>query len=88
MSELISYLLSHIPQTYPDSKVHGANLGTIWGRQDPGGPHVGPVNIDILVVFILSKHLVSTVAGHLSFNKMHFKCCLWNISNFVQASIW
>ena len=27
---------------YPDSKVHGANLGPIWGRQDPGGPHVGP----------------------------------------------
>ena len=25
----------------PDSKVHGANMGPIWGRQDPGGPHVG-----------------------------------------------
>ena len=22
----------------PDSKVHGANIGPIWGRQDPGGP--------------------------------------------------
>ena len=28
--------------TDPDSKVHGANIGPIWGRQDPGGPHVGP----------------------------------------------
>ena len=27
---------------YPDSKVHEANMGPIWGRQDPGGPHVGP----------------------------------------------
>ena len=27
---------------YPDSKVHGANMGPIWGRQDPGVPHVGP----------------------------------------------
>ena len=26
----------------PDSKVHGANMGPTWGRQDPGGPHVGP----------------------------------------------
>ena len=26
----------------PDSKVHGANMGPIWGRRDPGGPHVGP----------------------------------------------
>ena len=25
----------------PDSKVHGANMGPIWGRQDPGGPHDG-----------------------------------------------
>ena len=28
----------------PDSKIHGANMGHIWGRQDPGGPHVGPIN--------------------------------------------
>ena len=30
---------------YPDSKVHGANMGPNWGRQDPGGPHVGPMNL-------------------------------------------
>ena len=28
---------------------HGANMGPIWGRQDPGGPHVGLMNIAILV---------------------------------------
>ena len=27
-----------------DSKVHGANMGPIWGRQDSGGPHDGPMN--------------------------------------------
>ena len=31
----------------PNSKVHGANMGPIWVRQDPGGPHVGPVNFAI-----------------------------------------
>ena len=31
----------------PDSKVHGANMGPIWGRQDPDGPHVGPMNLAI-----------------------------------------
>ena len=31
----------------PDSKVHGANVGPIWGRQVPGGPHVGPMNFAI-----------------------------------------
>ena len=29
------------------SKVHGPNMGPIWGRQDPGGPHVGPMNFAI-----------------------------------------
>ena len=27
----------------PDSKVHGAHMRPTWGRQDPCGPHVGPV---------------------------------------------
>ena len=31
----------------PNSKVHGAYMGPIWGRQDPDGPHVGPMNFDI-----------------------------------------
>ena len=30
-----------------DSKVHSANMGTIWGRRDPGGPHVGYMNFAI-----------------------------------------
>ena len=34
----------------PDSKVHGANMGPIWGRQDPGGPHVGPMKFAIWVL--------------------------------------
>ena len=28
----------------PDSKIHGANVGTTCGRQDPGGSLVGPMN--------------------------------------------
>ena len=31
----------------PDSKVHGANMGPIWGRQGPDGPHVGPMKFVI-----------------------------------------
>ena len=30
-----------------DSMVHGADIGPIWGRQDTGGPHVGPMNFAI-----------------------------------------
>ena len=35
----------------PDSKVHGANRGPIWGRQYPGGPHIGPMNLAIWELF-------------------------------------
>ena len=33
----------------PDCKVHGANVGPIWGRHDPGGPYGGPMNFVIWV---------------------------------------
>ena len=36
-------------QSFHDSKVHGANMGPIQGRQDLGGPHVGPMNPAIWV---------------------------------------
>ena len=32
----------------PDSKVHGVNMGPTSGRQDPGGPHVGPMNLAVM----------------------------------------
>ena len=32
---------------HPDSKIHGTNMGPIWGLQDPGGPNVGPMNFVI-----------------------------------------
>ena len=35
------------PLSNPDSKVHGTNMGSTWGWQDPGGPHVGPMNFAI-----------------------------------------
>ena len=45
------YLKSAVTQTHtsciPDSRVHWANMWPIWGRQDPGGPHVGPMNFAI-----------------------------------------
>ena len=37
---------------YPNSNIHGANMGPTWGRQDPGGSHVGPMNVAIWVVSI------------------------------------
>ena len=31
----------------PDSKAHGGNMEPTWGRQDPGGLHVGHVKLAI-----------------------------------------
>ena len=40
-------LLRHDEYIQNCVKVHGANMGPIGGRQDPGGPHVGPMNLAI-----------------------------------------
>ena len=37
----------------PDSKVHGAYMGPTWVLSVPDGPHVGPMNLAIRVVFII-----------------------------------
>ena len=41
------WLVTAGPPKNPDSKVHGANIEPTWGRQNPGGPHVGPINFAI-----------------------------------------
>ena len=39
---------------FPDSKVHGPDIRHIWGRQDPGGSHVGPINFAIWVIILIN----------------------------------
>ena len=54
----------------PDSMVHRANMGPIWGRQDPGGPHgglmcdephVGLMNFAIWNGFVVFHFAVSVI---------------------------
>ena len=47
MASWMTIKIPHVTDTSPDSKANGANMGPIWGRQDPGGPHVGPMNLAI-----------------------------------------
>ena len=47
INEFMGMRARYRKRTGPDSKVHGANMGPIWGWQDPGGPHVGPMNFAI-----------------------------------------
>ena len=53
----VSEVWDYILRNYPDSNVHGANMGPIWGRQDPGGPHIGPMIFAIWVVQVYLRSL-------------------------------
>ena len=48
IAEYMHELLSRMARTVqPDSKVHEANMGPIWGRQSRDGPYVGPMNFAV-----------------------------------------
>ena len=50
LTTIIRIRFVQFPTCYSqDSKVHGGNIGPIWGRQDPDGPHVGPMNFAVWV---------------------------------------
>ena len=43
---------------YPDSKIHGANMGPTWVLSAPDGPHVGPMNLAIRVDYAAPKSIM------------------------------
>ena len=57
---------SAIQKALPDSKVHGANMEPtgIWGRQDPGGPHVGPMSFAFWVTMPWRHHVNNCQLHH------------------------
>ena len=69
-----SYFYYGKPYTYPESKVHGANMGPIWGRQDPGGPRVGPMNFAIWVCNY--------------WNGSYYKILPWMMISVLRCGIW
>ena len=48
-------IMSCFMHATPDSKVHGAHMGTTWGQQDPGWPHVEHPILAIWDSFSLSS---------------------------------
>ena len=72
---------------YPDSKVHGANMGPIWGRQNPGGPHVGPMNFAIWLDY--QTHIMRYVPlTHWGLNKMVAISRRQFQMHFLKEHIW
>ena len=74
---------------YPDSKVHGANMGPTWILSAPDGPQVGLMNLAIWVgmgepfIWLTQSWWYITITNH--------ECQSWaylcNNSSFVQARI-
>ena len=81
----------------PDSKMHGAYMGPTWGRQDPGGSHVGRM---ILAIWDQKKYYFSALhrdhnlqnvktQDYLDHNTIQYKLFLLayqNIYNLFQLS--
>ena len=51
-------ILSQFTDMSPDSKVNGASMGPTWGMSAPDGPHVGPMNIAVMV-YIRVQYTIS-----------------------------
>ena len=45
----VAYFNLPLVSFFPDSKVHGANMGPTWVLSAPDEPHVGPTNFGISV---------------------------------------
>ena len=56
-----------IARKYPDSKVHGANMGPTWVLSAPDGPHIGPMNLVVRV------YIQSTLWYCAVYHKVHHK---------------
>ena len=81
----------------PDSKVHGANMGPIWGRQDPGGPHVGLMNFAIwgaLVFYFMLAYkscwtniwVAKMLMWHHCNVMMGFNCCTTHLGSRIIST--
>ena len=88
--------------TSPDSKVYGANMGPIWGWQDPGGPHVGPMNLAIWALVLnpltaarLQKMALKQYRNNFYGNKTVSQTyylyignpCLWKNSLYIKSPL-
>ena len=82
MLEFISFSFKKYVWEYPNNKVHGANMGPIWGRQDPGRPHVCPMN---LAIWVSKQHEREWVKYHW---RQHLKKCKEYSCNFSKLLYW
>ena len=77
---------SHVP----DNKVHGTNMGPIWGRQDPGGPMLVPWTLlsGVHYIKIIYHHVPCAYKGVINSTLIMYCTIKWhhNMTVFLQES--
>ena len=72
----------------PVSKVHGANMGSMWGLQNPGGPHGGPANFAIWDAFRIIGFAGNKLPVIRSFVFFFANLFVWSNSNAWTKVDW
>ena len=62
---------------FPDSKVHGTNMGPTWVLSAPDGPHIGPMN---LAIWVFTKVRKTCLQGVFS------RGTLWGARGWVASA--
>ena len=75
-------MTSTITDYFPDSKVHGANMGPTLVLSAPDGPHVGPMNLAIRVGLV-----IITPTTYLQVSQTRCECHYTSSSLDVQLSL-
>ena len=71
---------------YPDSKVHGANMGPTWVLSAPDGPHVGPMNLALRVcTFLPYLPYLPPLPASLSFHVKHTADIEWQCRHRINS---
>ena len=61
----------------PDNKVHGVNMGPIWGRQDLGGPRVGSMKKSAIWDVSNGAIIIITITVNCIAITLKIIRCLW-----------
>ena len=61
--------------------IHGANMGPIWGRQDPGGFYVGPMS------FAIWESLGMQFCSEQHASEMFVECMVYRIPKAFSESL-
>ena len=70
--------------SFPDSKVHGANMGPTWDLSAPDGPHVGPMNLATRVVSTRNElvYLIMVIIDN--WHELHVEW--WPIQSHINSN--